>query len=95
MGLAQYATNAVTSMPVSPPKLICQNGQEVQALRNRLNLRQEDFWSRIAVKQSAGSRYESGGNPLPLHVAFMVHLAYGTPNQVQKLVEWLRRPKSG
>ena len=29
-------------------------------VRNRLRLNQQDFWARIGVTQSGGSRYESG-----------------------------------
>ena len=29
-------------------------------IRRRLNLNQQDFWARIGVTQSGGSRYESG-----------------------------------
>ncbi len=31
-----------------------------RAIRHKLGLNQQDFWSRIGVTQSGGSRYESG-----------------------------------
>lgn len=81
-------------MPKKHPKLICRDGQEARALRNRLGINQADFWGRIVVKQSAGSRYELEDNPFPLHVACLLHIAYGTPAQAQKMIDWLRRPEA-
>ena len=31
-----------------------------RVIRRRLNLNQQEFWSRVGVTQSGGSRYESG-----------------------------------
>ena len=36
------------------------NGDDVVALRKKLNLNQSEFWSPLGVTQSGGSRYESG-----------------------------------
>lgn len=44
-------------------------------LRKRLKLNQSDFWSRIGVTQSGGSRYESG-RALPKPVRELVRLVY-------------------
>lgn len=82
------------SMAKQRPALICSYGLEARELRNRLALKQDEFWGRIAVKQSAGSRYESESNPLPLQIAYLLHIAYGTPTQAKRLVEWLRQPES-
>ncbi|MDN0077572.1 transcriptional regulator [Crenobacter sp. SG2303] len=36
-------------------------------IRRKLGMKQQDFWSRIGVTQSGGSRYESGRNiPKPV-----------------------------
>ena len=45
-------------------------------IRRRLNLNQQDFWSRIGVTQSGGSRYESGrGMPKPVRELLrLVHI---------------------
>lgn len=45
-------------------------------IRRRLGLNQNDFWSRIGVTQSGGSRYESGRNmPKPVRELLrLVHL---------------------
>ncbi|MBE9609835.1 helix-turn-helix domain-containing protein [Chitinilyticum piscinae] len=38
-----------------------------RSIRKALGLNQQDFWSRIGVTQSGGSRYESGRNmPKPV-----------------------------
>lgn len=46
-----------------------------RALRTRMNLNQTEFWNRIGVTQSAGSRYENG-RVVPKPVAALAHLAY-------------------
>jgi predicted transcriptional regulator len=41
--------------------------QNPRGIRRRLGLNQQDFWGRIGVTQSGGSRYESGRNmPKPV-----------------------------
>lgn len=81
-------------MPKMQPPLICNDGHQARALRHQLAMKQDDFWRRISIKQSAASRYESDSNPLPIQVAYLLHIAYGTPAQVQQLVEWLRQSKT-
>jgi len=71
-----------------------QNGHQALTLRHQLAMKQGKFWGRISVNQSAASRYESETNPMPIQVACMLHIAYGTPAQVRQLVEWLRRSKT-
>ena len=44
-------------------------------IRKRLNMNQSEFWSRIGVTQSGGSRYESGRS-LPKPVRELVRLVY-------------------
>lgn len=72
------------------PKLISPNGQSARELRKKLGLNQADFWSRVGVMQSGGSRYESGRD-MPVQVAWALNIAYGTEKQVEMLVTWLRR----
>jgi transcriptional regulator with XRE-family HTH domain len=45
-------------------------------IRRRLHLNQQEFWSRIGVTQSGGSRYESGrGMPKPVRELLrLVHI---------------------
>ena len=58
-------------------------------MRNRRGLNQTDFWRRVGVGQSAGSRYESGRN-IPRPVQMLLRIAYGTEAQSAKQVEALR-----
>ena len=44
-------------------------------IRRRLGLNQEEFWSRIGVTQSGGSRYESGRN-MPKPVRELLRLVH-------------------
>lgn len=46
-----------------------------RALRERLGLNQVDFWGRIHVTQSGGSRYESG-RPMPKPVRALLGIVY-------------------
>lgn len=53
------------------------NGKRAQQLRIKLGLRQDEFWSRVGVTQSAGSRYETGSRRLPVPLQMLIELAYG------------------
>jgi transcriptional regulator with XRE-family HTH domain len=44
-------------------------------IRNRLRLNQEEFWSRVGVTQSGGSRYESGRS-MPKPVRELLRLVH-------------------
>ncbi len=44
-------------------------------IRKHLHMNQQEFWSRIGVTQSGGSRYESG-RALPKPVRELVRLVY-------------------
>ena len=44
-------------------------------IRRRLNLNQQEFWSRVGVTQSGGSRYESGRN-MPRPVRELLRLVH-------------------
>jgi hypothetical protein len=57
-------------------------------LRQRLGFKQHDFWARVGVTQSAGSRYESSGRPLPTPIQMLIELAYG--NEPRQTLERLR-----
>ena len=62
---------------------------DVKQLRNKLKLNQTEFWARVGVTQSGGSRYESGRN-VPRAVQTLITIAYGTRHQAEKEVERLR-----
>lgn len=48
----------------------------VRVLRKKLGLNQTEFWNRVAVTQSGGSRYEAG-RAIPKPVQLLLTLAYG------------------
>lgn len=49
---------------------------DVRDVRRKLGLNQQQFWSKLGVTQSGGSRYESGRNiPRPVqHLLRLVHV---------------------
>lgn len=49
--------------------------RDYRALRRKLDLNQTEFWNRLGVSQSGGSRYESG-RPVPTPVAVLAQLIY-------------------
>lgn len=60
------------------------------AARQRLGINQTQFWSRVGVTQSGGSRYESG-RKIPRPVQKLLAIAYGTEKQAEAMVESLRK----
>jgi transcriptional regulator with XRE-family HTH domain len=60
-------------------------------MRNRRQLNQTEFWRRVGVSQSGGSRYESG-RAIPRSVQMLLRIAYGTEKQAEAAVEQLRNP---
>lgn len=57
-------------------------------LRADLGLNQSDFWHRIGVTQSGGSRYENGRTP-PKPVQMLLALAYGTEKERKAVMKRL------
>jgi transcriptional regulator with XRE-family HTH domain len=70
-------------------KLTLNTPDALKEYRRKHNLNQSEFWSRVGVTQSGGSRYESGRN-IPRPVQILLQLAYGTPKQADDVVAWLR-----
>jgi transcriptional regulator with XRE-family HTH domain len=65
-------------------------GQEARKLREKMDMSQTDFWSKLGVSQSASSRYESGRRvPMPLKTLLMI--AYGNENKAVGLFNALRK----
>lgn len=69
----------------------------VQLLRETSGLNQQDFWSRIGVTQSGGSRYEGGHRRMPKPVLHLLRLVYIEKLDLERvrredveLVEYLR-----
>ena len=76
-------------MTTKAPKFAPITGEAALAMRKKLNVNQSEFWSRVGLGQSAGSRYESGRN-IPRPVQMLLRIAYGTKAQADKQVEALR-----
>ena len=76
-------------MTTKAPKFAPSTGEAALAMRKKLNVNQSEFWSRVGIGQSAGSRYESGRN-IPRPVQMLLRVAYGTKAQAAKQVEALR-----
>ena len=49
--------------------------KDYKTLRVKMRLNQVEFWPRLGVTQSGGSRYESG-RAVPKPVAVLAHLIY-------------------
>lgn len=59
---------------------------DVREIRRRLGLNQSQFWSKIGVTQSGGSRYESGRNmPRPVQTLLqLVHIEQVDISKIKK-----------
>lgn len=59
---------------------------DAREIRRKLGLNQQQFWSKLGVTQSGGSRYESGRNmPRPVqHLLRLVHVEQIDINKVRK-----------
>lgn len=73
---------------------------DVREIRRKLGMNQSQFWSKIGVTQSGGSRYESGRNvPRPVQALLrLVHIEQIDLNKIRKddfeVIEYLRAHKS-
>lgn len=69
---------------------------DVREIRRKLGLNQSQFWSKIGVTQSGGSRYESGRNiPKPVQALLrLVHVEQIDINRIRRedvdVIEYLR-----
>lgn len=61
-----------------------------KALRLKLDLNQSEFWGRVYVTQSGGSRYESG-REVPTPIQALLEIAYGNKKQSTAAVSALRK----
>lgn len=69
-------------------------------LRRKLGMNQQQFWSKLGVTQSGGSRYESGRN-MPRPVQQLLRLVHVEHIDIQKIrredyevIEYLRSAKA-
>lgn len=60
-----------------------------RAIRTKKGLSQSEFWNRIGVTQSAGSRYE-GGRRIPEPTKQLLLIAHGTEKQSSAVLKQLR-----
>ncbi len=69
--------------PISMKNL---TGGDIRELRKKLGLNQSQFWSKLGVTQSGGSRYESGRNiPRPVQALLrLVHVEQIDVNKIKR-----------
>lgn len=74
---------------------------DAREIRRKLGMNQQQFWSKLGVTQSGGSRYESGRN-MPRPVQQLLRLVHVEQIDIQRIkredyevVEYLRAAKSG
>jgi len=73
---------------------------DAREIRRKLGLNQQQFWSKLGVTQSGGSRYESGRNmPRPVQQLLrLVHVEHIDIAKIKRedyeVVEFLRATKS-
>lgn len=72
---------------------------DAREIRRKLGMNQQQFWSRLGVTQSGGSRYESGRN-MPRPVQHLLRLVHVEQIDIQKIrredyevIDYLRSAK--
>lgn len=58
-------------------------------VRRKMDISQSEFWNRLGITQSGGSRYESGRN-VPKPTQTLIDLAYGTTKSALEKLAALR-----
>lgn len=66
-----------------------ENPEKIRAVRKALKLTQGEFWERIGVTQSGGSRYETG-RAVPPSTVLLLQVVYGSEKESAELVAALR-----
>ena len=61
------------------------------ALREKHGLTQAEFWNRLGMTQSCGSRYEKGNRPISEPVSLLLTIAYGNLREARRVVDILRK----
>lgn len=73
-----------------------ETGAQLREVRRKLGMNQQEFWARVGVTQSGGSRYESGRSmPKPVReLVRLVHLEQIDLSRIRKehfeIVEYLK-----
>lgn len=62
--------------------------KDYRKIRASLGMNQSEFWNRIGITQSGGSRYE-GGRKLPAPAQTCFDIAYGTPEERETAIACL------
>jgi DNA-binding transcriptional regulator YiaG len=67
----------MSSHPMEGTKMLTRSisGKQARALRDSLQVSQSEFWQRLGISRSGGSRYERG-RPIPRTVYLLMQLAY-------------------
>ena len=66
--------------------------EAIKQLRTDAGLNQTEFWGRVGITQSGGSRYESGRD-IPDIVQRLLLLTYGSEEEAQAVLRLLRTGK--
>lgn len=75
------------------PKLIFSDPAEIRTFRKKHYMNQQEFWSRIGITQSGGSRFERDRR-IPTNVRLLLHLAYAPDDRADRLTSVLRAWKA-
>jgi len=67
------------------------NYMEATALRKSRRENQKDFWARVKVTQSGGSRYESGHHQMPEQVEILLAMVYSKGADARALLSEMRK----
>lgn len=64
---------------------------DIVKTRGKLGMTQAQFWNRIGITQSGGSRYEGSMRPLPEPIGLLLAIAYGNLREARRTVDALRK----
>lgn len=65
----------------------------LERIRRATRLSQEEFWGRIGITQSGGSRYEAG-RQVPEPVRLLLAIAYGSKREREMVLRALLSPET-
>lgn len=68
---------------------------EITQMRKDMGLNQTDFWSKVFLTQSAGSRYEKSGHEVSNQTNALLILVYGSKAEAEALYKELRKGQDG
>ncbi len=63
----------------------------LRKLREKTGLTQEEFWGRVGMSQSGGSRLENENRNLPEPVRILLTIAYGDSKDYSETIKDIRR----